>query len=166
MGKYFPLENLVYKTKLTKEQAIQKLAENIEVEQQFILDVDNHVYTKPYLGKIHGYTFQIKRAIPHLNSFLPRIQGEVYSDVDGTKIKVKMRLSTFVLVFMTIWFCGIIAVFAASIFEMFTQGFSLFFLLPIVMFSLGYGLMHSAFNPESALSKADLMHIFKAEIQH
>jgi len=165
MSKLLPIENIVYKTKLSTEQTIQKLTDNIEVEKSFGFGAHNFTYSKPYIGKITGNNFEIKRAISYRNSFLPQIKGEVYSEFDGTKIKVNMKPHSFVLVFMTIWFGGVFIGCIATTFALFTQEFTPFFLIPFGMLIFGIALLYGAFKAESSTSKKDLMEILEAEIE-
>lgn len=165
MSKYLPIENIIYKSKLSTEQTIQKLNENIEAEKSFGFGAHNFTYSKPYIGKIIGNSFEIKRAISYRNSFLPQIKGEIYSDFDGTKIKVNMKPHSFVLVFMTIWFGGVFIGCIATTFALFTKEFTPFFLIPFGMLIFGIALLYGAFKTESSTSKKDLMKILEAEIE-
>lgn len=165
MNKYLPFENIIYKTKLSKEQTIQKLAENIEAKKSFGFGAYNYTYSTPYIGSITGNTFEIQRAISYRNSFLPQIKGEVYSEFDGTRVKVSMKPHPFVLVFMTIWFSGVIIGCFATTFALFTQNFSPFFLIPYGMLLFGIALLYGAFKTESAISKKDLTRILEAEVE-
>lgn len=165
MSKFLPIENIVYITKLSKEQTIQKLTENIEAEKSFGFGANNYTYSKPYIGRVTGGNFEIKRAISYRNSFLPQIKGEVYSEFDGTKIKVNMKPQAFVLVFMTIWFGGVIIGCIATTFALFTQEFTPALLIPFGMLLFGFALLYGAFKTESSISKNDLMRIFEAEIE-
>lgn len=165
MNKFLPVENLIYKTKLSKEQAIQKLNDNIEVEKSFGFGINNSTYSKPYIGQIIGNNFEIKRAINYRNSFLPQIKGEIYTEFDGTKIKVNMKPHNFVLIFMGIWFSVVFIACLATTYVLFTQEFSLFSLIPFGMFLFGILLLFGAFKTESSTSKKDLTRIFEADIQ-
>ncbi len=165
MSKFLPFENIIYKTKLSKEQTIQKLTDNIDAEKSFGFGAHNYTYSKPYIGRITGNTFEIKRAINYRNSFLPQIKGEVYSEFDGTRIKVSMKPHTFVLVFMTIWFGGVFIGCLVTTFALFTQNFSPFFLIPFGMLLFGIALLYGAFKTESTTSKKDLTRILEAEIE-
>jgi hypothetical protein len=165
MSKYLPIENIVYKTKLSKEQTIQKLTDNVEAEKSFGFGANSYTYSKPYIGQIIGNNFDIKRATSYRNSFLPQIKGEIYSEFDGTRIRVNMKPPTFVLIFMTVWFGGVSIACLATISALFTQGFSPFFLVPFGMLLFGIALLLGAFKTESSTSKKDLMRILEAEIE-
>ena len=161
MSKLLPIENIVFKTKLSKEQAVQRLKENIEAKKTF--GFGN--YSKPYIGQITGYNFEIERAINYRNSFLPQIKGNVYSEPGGTRINVKMMPVVYVLFFMAIWFGGVILGCLAMLFILFTEGFTQFVFLPFIMLVFGVGLLYGAFKTESSKSKKDLMRILEAEIE-
>ena len=164
LNKFLPVENLVYKTKLSKEQAIAKLAENIEAKKAFGLSAFNYSYSKPYIGKISGNIFEIERVIQYRNSFLPTIKGEVFSDYEGTKINVHMKPQSFVFVFMLVWVGGVTLGCIVAIIASLTQKFSPFFLIPFAMLLFGVGLFYGAFKSESSTSKKDLKRICEAEI--
>lgn len=164
-SKYLAIENIIYKTKLSKDQVIQKLNENVEAEKSVSFGSFNLTYSKAYYGKINGYNFEMIRAISYNNSFLPKIKGEVYTDFDGTRIKVNMKLNSFVLAFMSIWFVGVIIGCIVVTFALFTQDFTPFFLIPFGMLLFGIALVYGAFKTESSTSKSDLMRIFEAEIE-
>jgi len=165
MSHFLPFENIILTTKLSKEQTFIRLTDNIEAEKSFGFGSHNTTYSKPYIGQIIGDNFEIKRAISYRNSFLPQIKGKVYSEFDGTKIKVNMKPQDFVLVFMTIWFGGVFIGCVATIFALFTQEFTPFFLIPFGMLLFGIALLYGAFKTESSTSKKDLTRIFEAKIQ-
>jgi hypothetical protein len=165
MSKYLPVEYVIYKTKLSIEQTIQKLADNIEAEKSFGFGALNYSYSKPYIGKITGNRFEIERAISYRNSFLPQIKGEIYSEFDGTKIKVDMKPHLFVLFFMTLWFGGVFIGCIATTFAFFTKEFTPFVLIPYGMLIFGITLFYGSFKIESSISKKDLLKILEAEIE-
>ncbi|MCU0439103.1 MAG: hypothetical protein MUC49_14490 [Raineya sp.] len=159
MSKYLPIENIIYKTNLSKEQVIQRLTENIETKKSF------GIYSKPYIGKIMGNHFEIERAISYRNSFLPQIKGEIYSEFNRTKIEVYMRPHLFVLFFMVIWLGGISMGCLVTLSVLFTGKFEPPFLIPFGMLIFGIALLYGAFKTESAISKRDLMKMLDAEIE-
>lgn len=120
----------------------------------------------PYEGSINGSSFKINRIIGYRNSFLPIINGVIEKDFNGTKIKVKMRLHTFVIVFMFIWFGGVgigCLAFLPMIFN--SQDFESMVLIPFGMLIFGYALVTGGFKYESIKSKKYLAQLFEAEIE-
>ena len=165
MGKYSLSANIIYKTKLTKEQTINKLAENVGKDFPFdfsFFDNNNDKHSKPYIGTINSDSFKIKRTINHKNSFLPVIKGEIFEDKEGTKIKVNMKLHSFISTFVVIWLTGASLFCVISIFQIFTEEFSLLLLIPFGMLFFGISLSFGGFTKESIKSIADLKVIFEA----
>jgi hypothetical protein len=60
----------------------------------------------PFIGKIEGGQFRVRRDIWYRNDFRPVITGRVMSGPTGVRIRVTMFLQPAVAVFMLIWFCG------------------------------------------------------------
>ena len=164
MSTFLPLEYIIYKTRLSKEQTMQKLTDAIEAEKAFGFGAYNYTYSKPYIGRIKGNNFEIKRAINYRNSFLPQIKGTVYSEFDGTRVKVTMKPHSTVLVFMAIWFGGVFIGCIATTSVLLTQKFTPFLLIPFGMLVFGVALVYGAFKTESSISKKDFMRILEAEI--
>lgn len=163
--KLLPSENLVYKTKLTKEQALQKLYDHVETNKSFGSDLGNKATSKPYIGNVTDDKFTIIRAIDYRNSFLPQITGEIYTEIDGTKIKVNMKTHPFLSIFMTIWFCVIFIICLATIFSSFNSNFSPLFLIPFAILFAGIAVLYGGFKIESSKSKDDLSKMFDAELE-
>lgn len=152
-------ENLVYKTKLTKEEAIKMIGYNVEKEKLFSF----RSCKKCYVGNVEGNEFKIERVISYKNSFLPVIKGEIFMDFEGAKIKVDMKIHSSILVFMFIW-CSIIC-FAgvACTYQLFTEEFNLIFLMPFGMLLFVFLLFYGGFKFESKKSIEDLKLIFSAD---
>jgi hypothetical protein len=165
MSKYLPIENIIYRTKLSKEEVIRRLTDNIEAVELYSFGVRNPTYSKPYFGKIGSNNFQIIRAIKYRNSFLPEIKGEIYSEFDGTKIKVNMKPHSLVLVIMAFWLGGVFIGCIVTTYAMFTTEFTPFHLIPFGMLIFGIALVFSGFKTESSASKKDLLRILEAEIE-
>jgi len=165
--KYLPFENITYKTKLDSEEIVNKLIEVTEPKKTFrtkgIFGNGNH---KPYEGSINGTSFTINRIIGYRNSFLPRINGIIERDSNGTKIKVKMRLHIFVIVFICIWFGGVGIGGIAVLASLFTnESFEPMALIPFGMLLFGYALVTGGFKVESIKSKKYLAQLFEAKIE-
>jgi hypothetical protein len=163
--KFLPTENITYKTKLKEEEIVGRLSDLIEPEKAFRFRIFSSGLTKPYEGQIKGGTFDIKRIIGYRNSFLPRINGIIEKDDDGIRIKVKMRLHIFIIVFLCFW-CGVVGLACVAILTL-SFGDSEFnpaTFIPFGMLLFAYGLTMGAFKFESNKSKKDLQRIFEAEI--
>ena len=167
--KYLPFENIKYKSRLNSQEILKKISEIIEPKKTFrmsgISGSNNH---KPYEGNIIGNSFNISRLISYRNSFLPRIKGIIEKDFNGTKVNVKMRVNTFVIIFMFIWFGGVgvgcLAVLVSG-FKFGSQNFEPMTLIPFGMLIFGYALVTGGFKYESIKSKKYLAELFEAEIE-
>ncbi len=163
--KYLPKETLTFKTNLKEDEVITRLAHSIEPEKLIRSGLFGFGGAKPYEGKITGYTFSIKRIIKYRNSFLPRIIGQVERDMQGTSIKVKVRLQIFVLVFLFVWCSGaLIGLFFIAKNVIVNKAFDPWFFMPIGMLLFVYILTIAAFKYESSKSKKDLKTLFEAEM--
>ncbi|MFT6502226.1 MAG: hypothetical protein ACJASQ_002352 [Crocinitomicaceae bacterium] len=165
--KYLPFENITYKTKLESEEALNRLGNVIEAKKTFrMTGLFGSVNHNPYEGSIHGNSFKINRIIGYRNSFLPQITGVIEKDYSGTKIKVKMRLHTFVIVFLIIW-VGIVGIACLSFLSMMftSQDFQPMNLIPFGMLIFVYALVTGGFKYESIKSKKYLAQLFEAEIE-
>ncbi|WP_343697209.1 hypothetical protein [Flavobacterium sp.] len=167
--KILPFEELFYRSQLSKQDLLAHLENEIEAEKSFGFSANNFSYSKPYVGKIYGNKFKIKRAINYRNSFLPIIKGEIKEDISGSKIIVKMSLVEFVKVFMIIWLGGaFIACIAVTYNILFNNGLNseagFFMLIPYGMLLLGIAMAGFGFKVESKKSTQDLEKILQAKI--
>jgi hypothetical protein len=163
--KYFPLEDITFKSKLKESEIVNRLLNVIEPEKTFRFGIFGRGSTKTYSGHIEEQTFEIKRIISYRNSFLPCIKGIVKSEFDRTIIKVKMRLSIFVIIFLCLWCSGIVFL-CLTVFpkQIRSSGGDFSILIPLGMLLFLYALTMAGFKFESNKSKKDLQKIFEAEI--
>jgi hypothetical protein len=163
--KFLPAENITYKTKLKEDEILKRLSDNVEPEKIFRFGMFISGSTKSYEGQINRQKFDIKRIIGYRNSFLPRINGIIEKDYDGMTIKVKMRLHTFVIVFLCIW-CSFVGFGCITVLTQAfgSSEFNPAALIPFGMLIFMYALTMGAFKFESNKSKKDLQRIFEAEI--
>lgn len=163
--KFLPTENITYKSRLNEEEIVKRLSDFIEPEKTFRFGVFSKSSTKSYEGQIYGSNFEIKRIIGYRNSFLPRINGSIEKNFDGTTIKVKMRLHILVIVFLCIWCGGVgIACIASLSLTFGIVKFDPMSLIPFGMLIFVYLLTMGGFKFESSKAKQDLQGIFEAEI--
>jgi hypothetical protein len=168
--KILPSKSLVYHSLLTKEELLERLRDAIETERINDLSSRDKINSKPYFGTIQNGSFNIRRVINYKNSFLPQINGEIKEDVNGTQIKVEMKLMNFVKFFMIIWFS--FCVFFVLIFLLVLlfdknsnseSGFSI--IVPLLMLIFASFLVSSGFESESKKSVKDLEEILITKIK-
>jgi hypothetical protein len=165
--KYLPYENLTFRTKLDAEEILLRIKKNTEPEKMFrmngLLENNDH---KPYEGNVDGMTFHLTRIISYRNSFLPKISGLIERDFHGTKVTVKMKLSSSTMAFMMLW-CGGVALdfFIILIFSMKEKSFKPGILIPLGALLFAYLLTIGGFKSESSKSKEFLSQLLEAEIE-
>ena len=163
--KYLPAENIVYKTKLKEREVINRLSNYIDEEKLIRFGLFGSSISKAYEGEISKESFDIKRIIGYRNSFLPRINGIIEKDFDGTVIKVKMRLHILVVVFLCIWCGGVgLAFFSFLYVSLNSNNLEGTALIPFGMLIFVYILTMGGFKYESRMSIKDLQTLFEAEI--
>ena len=56
-----------------------------------------------FVGELGEGGFRLRRDIRHRNSFLPQIRGQLDALPSGTRVRVRMRLHLFAVLFMVTW---------------------------------------------------------------
>lgn len=149
--KILPIENIIYKSHLSKDEVYYRLINIIRTE-------------KTYIGGWTNNTFNIKRNINYRNSFLPQIKGEICKESEETLIIVKMRLHLAVIIFISFWLIGVSLGCIFALITIIFSKFDIFLLIPFLMLLFGVILTVGSFKSESNKSKKDLLQIFEAEI--
>lgn len=98
----------IIETKKSKDEILQIIRDNTYIKTSVF---DFPKGDKDFEGSVSENSFKICRCIHYRNSFLPLIIGTIEkSDYDSTlKIKINMRMTLFVSVFISIWFTGVLA---------------------------------------------------------
>ncbi len=164
--KFLPFEEITYKTSLSPEEVLERLGKVVrhrENSDGVSFSRETNADNKAYEGTINGNSFSITRIIHYQNSFLPLINGVIERDVDGTKIRVKMRLHGSVMLLML--FIITIAIYISYSFFQSSKKFDLHMLFPALGIVYGYFLTMLGFNYEAAKSKKDLAELFEATIE-
>ncbi len=164
-----PYENLTYKTHLSKDEILKRVRNETEPKQWIrmtgVFSSGNH---KAYEGVVNENSFKISRIIGYRNSFLPRIEGKIEENKESTLIHIKMRLHTFVIVFLAIWlsFMFVATLFLIPIFRQEMENQSIFNLAsftPFLMILIISVVTVLAFHYEGNKSKKFFENLFEAE---
>ena len=175
----FPSESVVFKTGLTGEQVIAKLAESIEAEKPFRFRslIKPPDYSKHCIRSMRGNSFEIIKPFVHGFASSLTIDGTIHEDRIWTKVYVKMKLDPMInKIYIRVF--GIVAVvFIAIVLSMiagkehfsFHDFGSVWFLVCFLMFPFIF-LYHrivlvQGLKAESLKSKKVLREIFEAEIE-
>lgn len=159
--KVIPYEKYSFKSNLTAEEAISKLKENVEPNKIFRMGGGEKVFQ----GNVYSHNFEISRIISYRNSFLPQIKGNIKPNNNSIIIDIKMHLHPFVIVFLFIWFVGVILgciVTATVLIYSLIQGSALSpgLIIPFAMLAFGIGLSTIPFWSEVKKAKSELNKIF------
>jgi hypothetical protein len=169
LKKVLPFENYVLTTRLSSDEVLKRVSDNIQQKQSFSFSTFNRNYAKPYTGQISGTTFTMTRNINYRNSFLPVITGQISTYLGQTQINIKMRPVIVVLIFISFWLgivglvcIGMLSAGLLQFKQILQNGFSPMLLIPFGMFAFGCLLTHFAFKGESKNSKEFLARILES----
>lgn len=121
-----------------------------------------------YIGSVNENSFSISfHRRFRKNSFRPVINGEVEPGIGGSIIKLKMRMSLFVVIFLAIWFALALAACAFALAQFFanTEAFSvdsLDLLIPVGMVALFYAVILISFHGGVKKTRATLESLLQA----
>ncbi len=161
---FLPYENITLVTMLTEREIYSKLNDFIEFDKSHRVGLYDTKSTKKYSGQIIENSFYIKRIINYKNSFLPRIEGTIISDIRGTKVNIKMRLYPLVLIFMIIWFTGLSIVTFIILSARDGNNNNIFpLIIPFIMILFGYLLFTIPFKIESRIAFKDINALFRKD---
>ena len=158
---FLPWENIEIKTKLTKDEIISGINNNVEAKGLFwAWPLKKYSYGKPYQGYISENSFKIMRITIYTNSFLPFILGNIIENEDYRIITIKMRCSYIITGFMII-FIGFSLL--SGLNYIITDGIGGGFFGSMFFSIIGYIIMTGAFKIESIKSKKFLRKLFNEE---
>ena len=163
--KLLPYEQYNLYTRLSPEEALQRLADN--TEQGGTKKPVGGKTVKPFRGQLTNETFSISPVIGYRNSFLPVLNGTYFRENGMTRIRTRLQLNDMVLVFCIIWLgivglCGILLPISEIGGALNGKRFDPMVFVPTGMFVFGYVLMIAAFKTESARSKKLLAKVLDA----
>lgn len=150
-----PVEQHLLKTSLSVAEVVQRLAAELNPSPSSSGRLWPVQPNASFAGKLEGHTFVISKVIRYRNSFLPRISGTIYEDIDGTAIRIKMRLHTPVLIFIALWVTGVTI---AGVTTLLSRSISI--LIPLAMLLFLYLLATAAFKWESGKALRELQSLW------
>lgn len=159
--KLLPYDKFEIQTSLTLEEVIAALKKHVEPKRWFRLFWGNHAV---FEGEISQDGFRIMRIINYRNSFLPVIKGAFKQNQNGINVMIRMGLHPFVIVFMCIWFGGIIfAIVAGLASSKITLSATL--LIPLGMLFFGWAMVAGGFWFEARKVKPQLLSVLNGQIK-
>jgi hypothetical protein len=165
--KFLPYENFYLVTPLKPAEVQERLEQNTQAAPGFSFSsMFSQSYDACFSGYVINATFEFKRNINYRNSFLPLISGSTEAWPGGSRVHVKMRLNTAVMIFMCVWLGGVglacAGVIASGVSD---KHFEPAALIPFGMFLFGYALATGGFKYESNKAKTLLLGILGGQIE-
>jgi hypothetical protein len=152
LKKFLPVENYTLTTALDVEEVRKRILENTGAKRTLKTLFRGNATNKPYEGYITGNTFKINRIISYKNSFLPIINGHIYSLSGKTYIKIEMKILTPVLIPVII-ITGIFIVVSISFNGIVPNNFIFSPLFPFLFPIVWYLVVYFSFKIESNITK-------------
>ena len=95
----------IIETKKSKDEILQIIRDNTHIRTSVFGFSEGNTY---FEGKVCENSFKICRCIHYRNSFLPLIIGTIEAHEYGSTINIRMRMAISVIVFLVVWFTGVI----------------------------------------------------------
>ena len=92
-------------TKKSKDEILQIIGDNTHIRTSVFGFSEGNTY---FEGKVSENSFKIFRCIHYRNSFLPLIIGTIEAHEYGSTINIRMRMAISVIIFLVVWFTGVI----------------------------------------------------------
>ena len=92
-----------YRVRLSSQQVLSQITES--VDQEGPSSLAGLLGTKPFIGKIDGNTFRIKKRRHYWNGFVPLLYGHVepVGEESLITVQIQTRRLTFATIWMTVW---------------------------------------------------------------
>jgi hypothetical protein len=158
-----PFDYMIINTPLNPGAAYRILIDNVEERTTPFFDFQPRLDTKPYLGVIGSEKFRIWKVISYRNSFLPIIRGTIKENNSGTILKITMMPAMSVLLFMSVWFGGLIFALVFLLLDKNDGKLNPAFIIPLLIIGMGLLFVSAGFNAEAISSKEDMKRIFGAK---
>jgi hypothetical protein len=146
---FFLYENLTFRTNLNTTEVKLELLRLVEAPwklKNFWLNKNS----KPFIGKLHDNSFEIKLANRGMRNSSIKILGEIIPQNDTAIIKIKFKVSAYRRIFMSFWL-GVVSLFILGMAHHCINAHKLepTISVPILMLIGGYGITYIGFKMES-----------------
>src|SRR5690349_8207388 len=92
----------IISSSLKPEEFLVKVQEQADRETLF-----GFFGSRPFLIRLKGLKFQLRKRIYYGNSFLPIFYGKVQASPEGCEVQGEFHMQLGVRIFMTFWFAGV-----------------------------------------------------------
>ena len=164
--KFLPYDDIEIYSPLSPAQIQSILEQEVTKQKPFGFGFKSSASDPYFYGFTGNHQFKLHRNISYRNSFLPTITGSISNDLSGSKIVAKMRLTTFVLIFISFWLTGVLTACIFMTTKSVSEGnYGAEILVPFGMLLFGYGLSMGAFHYEARKAKEKLLELLKGTSQ-
>lgn len=142
-----PIYHFKIESHLTSQAAIARLKEMVGPPRFFLGQgyLAGGEAGPPFIGKVEGDSFRVRRDIRYRNAFLPLIWGRITTGPMGTRVSVTMFMHPIMTLFMLVWFSGVGAGVAAA----FSDPVYPLLFIPAGLLVFGVALVCGGFFPEA-----------------
>ncbi|MFV0530838.1 MAG: hypothetical protein ACK5MD_05310 [Flavobacteriales bacterium] len=164
--KIIPSDKIEILTALSNQEVRKILAENIRPKKVLKIGFNKSQGKELFEGNFKQDSFEIQRIITGRNSFLPQIKGKIQPNINGTKLVVDLKVSTFVIVFILYGLTFVGFAFIMGIIGVINQETNpILLIFPLIMIGFIIGLVHYGFNSQKDKSITDLKRIVNGQIK-
>lgn len=107
---FLPYQKLAYKSSLTKDQAIIKLAESIDSNPP-LLNWKFGKLQKPFTGSLVDGKFRLSKVVNNSAGGFPHIEGQIQHNEKGCTIDIIIKLRLYYLVILSLGYTVILVFF-------------------------------------------------------
>ncbi len=150
---FIPYKQIAWDTRLKESEIRRRLNGYVAPVITYMVQV--RLTDKPFKGKITTNGFEMMRVVSSRNSWLPLVNGNIESTINGSCIKIKMRMHSIPLLF-TLFFLGVtLLVGLSGILASIRTGVYKWqdILIPFGFFLFGYTYSTATFHSEASLVK-------------
>src|SRR5690554_2023809 len=141
--KIIPSDKIDMMTTLSIEEVREIIRSNILPKKVLKARYSLPENRETFEGTFEQDSFEIQRIVIGRNSFVPKIKGKIYPNINGTKLIAELKISPFVITFVILWTSLVILFFIIGIMlVIFKAENSLFLIIPLGMMSFMFVLMH------------------------
>ncbi|WP_036152063.1 hypothetical protein [Maribacter forsetii] len=160
--KLIPSAKLDMTTSLSIEELEEYLRENIQQNRNYRIGSINKL-NKYFVGTVFPDHFKCKKFTYQQNSFLPQVTGIFLEAPQGTKVKINLKVDSFVTIFLYLFIAVIFCVFLVTLFMVTTQDSALYIaLIPLAILIIFMALPHIGFHLEKEHTISELKKILSA----
>jgi hypothetical protein len=160
---YLLKEKITYRTDLPADEVLDRV--NSIAEPVRMIRTVFGKRNKDYEGHVIDNKFYISRIIRYKNSLLPKIQGEVISNANGSTINIKMEPVIPGIIILILFACIFSYMVYNSVWPVLNGAANTTLQLPLlIVLLLLYPIIIAVYNYEASIAKRDLKHLFEARI--